>query len=221
MPAWRLGALTLSGALAATLVGAIVLASAGLGPAAVLVFFFVSASLLSALPGKRERSRRDARQVIANGSIAALAAAVTVSQPVASLAFLGALAAATADTWATEIGLRLGRRPRSILTLRSRPPGSSGAISIPGTVASAAGALAIGLVGGWWMGGIDRATLSAIAAAGFLGSVTDSLLGDGLQAVYRCPECGAAPEVARHSGCEVRARRVSGIPGLDNDLVNW
>ena len=61
----------------------------------------------------------------------------------------------------------------------------------------------------------------AVAAAGFVGSAVDSVLGDRLQAVYRCPACGTSPEVARHDGCQVRALRVAGVPGLDNDAVNW
>lgn len=219
--AWRLGALDGGGALAATAVGATVLGRGGLGAALVLAFFFVSASALSALPGGGGRSRRGARQVLANGSIAALAAALMPVSEAATLAFLGALAAATADTWATETGLRLGVAPRSILSFRRQPPGTSGAVTLPGTLGSVAGALAVGAAGGWLVAGPGGQAVPAVALAGLVGSVVDSALGAGLQAVYRCPVCGAAPEVARHAGCGERARRVSGLPGLDNDAVNW
>ncbi len=219
--AWRLGALRPTGAIAATVVGAVVLALAGWGAAFTLVFFFVSSSALSALPGSRERSRRGARQVFANGSVAAIAAALFSNFPTAHLIFLGSLAAATADTWATEIGIRLGRAPRSILTFRRQTPGASGAVSIPGSLAAAAGALAVAVIGSQLISIVaDRATL-VVAIAGVLGAFLDSLLGAGPQAVYRCPRCGATPEVARHDGCEARASRASGVPGLDNDLVNW
>lgn len=222
LSAWRLGVLSGPGAIAATAVGAVVLSAAGFGLALILVVFFVSSSLLSALPGGGGRSRRGARQVMANGSVPGLAALFIGGHPLAGLAFLGALAAATADTWATEVGLRLARRPRSILSWRTRTPGSSGAVSIPGTLGAAAGALAVALAGGWWSGGgVEGATISAVAIAGFLGSVADSLLGDGLQAVYHCPGCGVSPEVARHAGCATRALRVRGVAGLDNDVVNW
>ncbi|UCF19097.1 MAG: DUF92 domain-containing protein [Gemmatimonadota bacterium] len=212
----RAGALDSGGAVAATLVGASVLRFAGWGPAFVLVFFFASASALSALPGKRGRSRRGARQVIANGSVAAVAAVLQGASGWADLAFLGAVAAAAADTWGTEIGVRLGKRPRSIVTFRPQPPGTSGAISVPGTLAALAGALAVAAAGVWLVGG----PAGAVALAGLAGSLIDSLLGAGPQAAYRCPTCGAQPEVARHAGCPERARRLAGLPGLDNDVVN-
>ncbi|NIQ60053.1 MAG: DUF92 domain-containing protein, partial [Gammaproteobacteria bacterium] len=113
----------------------------GLGAAVILVLFFVSSSALSRLPdGAEARRVRDARQVLANGSVAAVAAALMGWSPVAAQAFLGAVAAAAADTWATEIGVRFGGEPRSILSLRRRSPGTSGAVSPLGLLAGAAGA---------------------------------------------------------------------------------
>ncbi len=218
--AWRFEALSVTGAVAATLVGSTVLYFAGFGAAVVLVLFFVSSSALSALPPDGARASRDARQVLANGSVAALAAAFITGYSWAGAAFLGATAAAAADTWATEIGVWLGRNPRSILTMRPQPPGTSGAVSWAGTLAALAGSLAVAVAGLWL---IPEAAVAwiPIAAAGFLGALADSVLGAAFQAEYRCPACGARPEVARHDGCSRRAARVSGLPGLDNDAVNW
>ena len=218
--AWRLGALSRSGAVAGTIVGATVFGFGGFSAALVLVLFFVSSSALSLLPPAGERSARGARQVLANGSVAAVAAAAMGWTPEASVALLGAVGAATADTWATEIGVRLGKTPRSILTLRRQAPGTSGAVSFPGTAAAAAGALAVAGVGYRLISGATANGLVAVAIAGLLGSIVDSLLGAAVQARYHCPACGATPEVARHGGCEVRAERISGVPGLDNDAVN-
>ncbi|HSG82565.1 MAG TPA: DUF92 domain-containing protein [Gemmatimonadota bacterium] len=218
--AWRFGALDRGGAVAATAVGALVFGFGGLGAATVLVFFFVTASALSALPGGAPRSRRGARQVLANGTVAALTAALIPVSKVAAVAFLGAVAAATADTWATEIGIRWGGNPRSILSFKRQNPGTSGAVSLAGTLGSAAGAVAVGGVGAWLVAAGGSGTVLAVGMAGLGGAVVDSLLGASLQAVYRCPECGATPEVARHSGCSEQAQRVSGVPGLDNDAVN-
>jgi uncharacterized protein (TIGR00297 family) len=220
LSAWRLGALSRSGAFAGTIVGATVFEFGGFGAALVLVLFFVSSSGLSLLPPAGERSARDARQVLANGLVAAGAAAVTGWIPQASVALLGAVAAATADTWATEIGVRLGKTPRSILTLRKQAPGTSGAVSFPGTLAAAAGASAVAGAGYVLIPGTTVDGTVAVAVAGLLGSIIDSVLGAAVQARYRCAECRAAPEVVRHAGCEVRAERVSGMPGLDNDAVN-
>jgi uncharacterized protein (TIGR00297 family) len=219
--AWRFGALRASGSVAATVVGTVVLGFAGIGAAMVLVLFFVTSSALSALPPSGERSARGARQVLANGSVAAATAAISGHAAYGAVAFLGATAAATADTWATEIGVRWGKRPRSILTLRPQPAGTSGAVSIAGSVAAICGALAVGTAGSLLLAGVAGRTVAAVTIAGFAGSVLDSLLGAAIQAEYRCPQCGASPEVARHDGCGVRADRVSGVPGLDNDAVNW
>jgi uncharacterized protein (TIGR00297 family) len=219
--AWRLKALSGTGAVAATAVGGAVLGFGGLGAAIALVVFFVSSSALAALPGSGERGTRDARQVLANGSVAALAAVAHRTLPFADVALLGALGAATADTWATEVGTRFGRRPRSILTLRPQAPGTSGAVSMVGTVAAAAGGLAVAAAGLWLVPGVGGAAVAAVAVGGFAGSLVDSVLGAGAQAVYLCPACGAEPEVARHTGCPDRAGRVSGLPGVDNDVVNW
>lgn len=218
--AWRLGALNWSGGVAAAAVGGAVLGFAGLGPALLLVLFFVSSSALSLLPGGGERARRDARQVLANGGVAALAAVLMREELLAGTAFLGALAAATADTWATEIGLRLGKSARSPLTWSRQPPGTSGAVSLLGTAGAAVGALAVGLLGRGLAAGVG-APVAAVGLAGWLAALIDSVLGAGLQAVYRCPGCGRSPQVARHEGCSARAVRVSGVPGLDNDMVNW
>lgn len=221
VPAWRLRALSGGGALVATVIGATTLAAAGLGAAVLMVLFFVTASALSRLPGYRERSRRGSRQVLANGSVAALAALAYRFEPLAAPALIGAIAAATADTWATEVGTRWGGTPRRVLTLRTVPAGTSGAISATGTLAAIAGALAVSGTGALLMSGVGTSVIPAAALAGLVGSLFDSVLGDGLQASYRCPGCGASPEVARHEGCHKKAVRTAGLPGLDNDAVNW
>ena len=217
--AWRARALDGGGALAATAVGATVLAFAGVGAAVVLVAFFASSSGLSHLTGRGRRARRDARQVLANGSVAAVAALFHGIHPLADVALLGAVAAAAADTWATEIGVRVGGEPRSILTFRPRPRGSSGAVSAAGTAAALAGAAAVGGLGAILVGG-GLETIVAVAAGGFAGALADSLLGASVQAEYRCVACGALPELPRHEGCPTAAERVGGLPGIDNDVVN-
>ena len=214
------GALRADGAAMATVVGAVVFGRAGLAAAAVLVLFFASASALSALPGERGRERRNGAQVLANGGIAAIAAALHGVWPLADVAFVGALAAATADTWATELGERYGGLPRSILTFHPLPRGASGGVTPLGTLASAAGALslsAVALAGGM-AGGAPL--LIGGTAAGIAGSLVDSLLGAGLQAQYRCERCGDRIESSWHASCSYRAVRVSGLPGVGNDLVN-
>jgi uncharacterized protein (TIGR00297 family) len=214
--------LTLDGALAATVVGSLVFRAGGLPGASALLTFFVSSSALSLLrqadtaPGalvQVKGARRDAGQVLANGGVAA--AALALGRPGA---FLGALATANADTWATEVGMRAWSRPRLITTLRSVEPGTSGAVSWPGLLASAAGA---GLVGAAWTLATRDATASKRAAlAGVIGSLVDSLLGATAQGVYWCRACQASTEAIIHPRCGSRCHLQRGISWVDNDVVN-
>ncbi len=132
--AWRQRALTADGAVAATVAGTLALARGGWPAAAALVAFFVTSSALSRFKEGAKARRgalaqakggtRDAWQVLANGGIAAAWLALTGRRGDAG--FLGAVAAAGADTWATELGLLAPRPPRLLTTLRPVPPGTSG-----------------------------------------------------------------------------------------------
>ncbi|HSV73649.1 MAG TPA: DUF92 domain-containing protein [Chthonomonadales bacterium] len=228
--------LSFSGALAGWVVGFLVLGFGGVALAAPLVAFFVTSSVLSRLPG-RERSgaaqergsRRDAVQVLANGGVpAALAVACALhpSSRLLAMLCLAALAAANADTWATEIGSRAGRRPRLVSTWRPVEPGVSGAVSLAGILAALLGAAAVVAVGvalwphgtGILFGRPDIAEALALAWAGFLGSYLDSLLGASVQATWRCGVCGCTTE--RRTHCGAPAARVRGVRWIDNDVVN-
>src|SRR6202044_93779 len=62
------------------------------------------------------------------------------------VAFAGAYAAATADTWGTEIGTLAAKPPRSILTGKPLATGLSGGVSAPGTAAEVAGSVLIAVL---------------------------------------------------------------------------
>jgi uncharacterized protein (TIGR00297 family) len=219
--------LTVDGAVAATLVGGVVFGLGGLGAAAALIAFFVSGSLLSRRlprPGEVQSAkgaRRDATQVLANGGVAALAAcAAARGNERARGALLGSLAAAAADTWASEIGVLSRTPPRSIVGGRIVAPGTSGGVTTVGWLAAAAGGLAVGIT----YGGVDRprglrAVVAAALVSGLVGSAVDSVLGATIQAAYRCPDCGAISDAARDI-CGAPAERVRGWAWVTNDVVN-
>lgn len=139
------GALTAGGASGAALVGGAVFGCGPPGASPALVAFFLSGSALTRLPGALDARDRDGRtlgQVLANGAVAALGSVLGAFRPSASTEALigGALATATADTWATEIGTRWGGAPRLITSGRPVPPGADGGVTPAGLVAAVAGA---------------------------------------------------------------------------------
>lgn len=214
-----LGWLTRGAAAAATAVGTCVLAGAGLAGMGLLGTFFVSGSALTNWNGPpRASARRTARQVWANGWTAALGGLLAPVAPGIGWAVLtGGLAAAQADTWATEIGSRAPRQPVLITTGRRVPAGTSGGVTARGTLAGLTGAVLLALLG--WGLGIPGPTAGVAAVTGTVGMVADSLLGATLQAVYRCPRCDAEMETPEH-GCGAPGTLVRGCRWVTNDTVN-
>ena len=186
--AYALAMVSRGGALGGLVVGTAIYASLGPGGFAVLALFVIGGSTLTRIGYRRkERSgaaearggRRGARNAAANCGVAvacALLAALTGSGDFAA-AFVASLGAAFADTSESEVGGLARRTPRLITNLRKVPPGTDGAISMPGTLAGVAAAgltallgLALGLVDG-------SAAMFLVACASFLGTVADSLAG--------------------------------------------
>ena len=226
--AYRSRSLSASGALAAIVVGT-VCAAAGTTWAVMIIGFFVSSTALGRIRSEARARRiggivakggpRDARQVLANGGVFTAAALGYLVHP--SVAWLtlggGALAAAASDTWATEIGSLARQIPRNILTWQPVAPGTSGGVTIPGTMASLVGAAfvgAIALAGGWpaWVVG-------AVVGGGIVGGIADSVLGASVQVRRWCDRCVAGTEQPVHV-CGTATRVSGGVPWIDNDTVN-
>jgi uncharacterized protein (TIGR00297 family) len=194
--AYRRAALTESGAWAAAMLGT-VLVLAGWRWLALVGIFFITSSLLTRLEpahsaaSSRDRAGRRWQQVAANGGVAALIAAISAltGWPKGFGAAAGAIAAATADTWATELGRWNRTPPRLITNGKPVTPGVSGGMTATGTLGSAAGALVIAAFGlalnamNAPRGAPDVAMEwpAWIAIAGFTGSLLDSLLGATLE----------------------------------------
>ena len=224
----RARSLSVSGAIAAVAVGTACL-GAGWSWAALLILFFVTSSALSRWRRDARAARiagvvakgdeRDAWQVAANGGVFALAAFGSVILPGFGWEAIGAgaLAAAAADTWATEIGTLAGGVPRSVLSGEPVVPGMSGGVTWAGTLASVAGAslVALGALASRW-GAV--ATLGALAG-GVTGSLVDSVLGATLQERRRCPACDRPTERLVHD-CGTATELAGGVRGFRNDAVN-
>jgi uncharacterized protein (TIGR00297 family) len=221
--AWNLRTLTGGGALAAWVVGTVILAGAGWPAAAALAAFFVSSSFVSRLEPADRRldpkgSRRDSAQVLANGGAAALAALVGLARPdLARWLVTASLAAAAADTWATSLGRRSPIAPRHILTGRAVSLGTSGGVTVLGSGAALVGAALVAGTGA--AAGGEPMLFPVAALVGFLGMALDSALGATLQGRYHCPACDLPSEWPVHR-CGTRTLHRGGFPWLDNDGVN-
>jgi uncharacterized protein (TIGR00297 family) len=171
--------------------------------------------------------QRDIAQVGANGAVATLMAIGHSLTPSSSLrqtleaGYVGALATATADTWATELGVLSATAPRLITTGKAALPGTSGGITPLGTAAAASGAFSLGLVFRLLNKRHASWALPPIALlSGLTGSLFDSWLGATYQAMYYCPACQKETERRIHS-CGKSTQPLRGLPWMDNDVVNF
>jgi uncharacterized protein (TIGR00297 family) len=124
-----------------------------------------------------DKRGRNAAQVAANLGVAGLAAALALTQgrPY-TVMVIAALAEATADTLASELGEVLGGPPFLLTNLRRVAPGTDGAISLAGTVAGTSGAALVVLIAAPTLGLRPGDTIAAgLGAVG--GLFVDSLLG--------------------------------------------
>jgi uncharacterized protein (TIGR00297 family) len=217
-----------SGALAAFLLAAVIFGIGGWAWTIPIFTFFLLSSLLSkwrqtqkvSFESMFEKSgNRDAGQVAANGSLIGALALLWHATGDDRLYLLSLVAAAvvTADTWGTEIGVLARRQPRSILTGKPVAPGTSGGISLSGTMGGFAGATVVTLTALPFVA-LTFWQFILIVLSGACGSIIDSILGAAVQAQFRCQRCGKETEKPMH--CGVPSEKTRGIPWLRNDAVN-
>jgi uncharacterized protein (TIGR00297 family) len=242
--------LTRGGAAAAAVVGSGILYFGGLLTWGMLILFFVSSTAIgrigsaakSGLSDMHEKGgERDLVQVLANGGVGLVATLLYAAfrSPAFAAAAAGSLAAANADTWASELGVLSRRSPVSITTRQPVEVGASGGVTRMGTVASIGGSSLIALwfaLWSWAAGGNATAIVAGagalsgrtagpsppvlfvvVACAGALGSVVDSVFGATVQALYRTPAGGLTERRAGSSGTHTLVR---GWTKITNDTVN-
>lgn len=232
--AYKKRSLSLSGAIAAVMMGTIYYGAGNLFWFGTLLLFFITSTLLSKYRQESKQDleksyaktgKRDAGQVLANGGIGMILCLGYFINPDETwkLLFIGVMATVTADTWATEVGSLSRRPPISILNGKRLPPGTSGGISWLGSTAAAIGGAVIG-AGAWvfgqWMG--MEAGLFTYIFSGFIGGLAgafaDSWMGATVQKMYRCSVCGKDVEVHKHCGQATDRSRGWGF--MSNDAVN-
>lgn len=244
--------LTFGGALGAVGVGTFILAGTGLFGFLVLAFFFISSNILDKLSSisfwkkraneqglsqeqiqenfidqvVKKGDRRDIFQVFANGSISSLSAAgfMLTDHSLWLVVMCAALAAATADTWASELGRRSQSPPIHILTRQRVEPGTSGAITPEGTWASVLGAFLTAVISVPLLFQYEHElSVSWVTACfiifgtGWFGNWMDTYIGAKWQVLYQCPICKRKTE---QELCCVKTRRSKGRGWINNDVVN-
>lgn len=189
---YRARTVTAAGAVAGAGIGTIIAVCAGWKGWMLLLATFACAVITSRLGLRRklllgiaeERGgRRGAGNAVANTGVAALAALLAVlgSTPEAALlAFVAALAAGGSDTVASELGKAWGRTTYLITSARRVPPGTSGALSLEGTLAGLAGATLLGGAG-IALQLAESDTLLPIVAGATAGSLAESVMGATLE----------------------------------------
>lgn len=250
--AWKRSYLSDSGAIAAFSVGMVLFL---LTPVAwiILLVFFTSSSILSKVKGEtsptkakaqemfEKGGKRDVGQVLANslaGVLFLLAFIPDGGNPdlvtAPMIAYVGAIAAVTADTWGTEIGTLAPSASWVLNPRRKVPVGTSGGISLLGTLAAFFGALILAFsflvcltiqieLAGNSLPSAEKILiiLGVATMAGLVGSFVDSLLGATVQAFYFCPSCRIGTEKQVHTKCGgAKTTLTRGYPVVNNDLVN-
>ncbi len=120
---------------------------------------------------------RTFRNVFGNGGAAIVFSVLFFfnNLPIMLLGVVGAMATATADTFATEVGQAHERNPRLITTGKNVEVGVSGGVSLPGSFAALIGAALISLIP--LLMGRDEIVFVIGTLAGFLGCMIDSIIG--------------------------------------------
>jgi uncharacterized protein (TIGR00297 family) len=195
--AQRLPLLTPAGWVHAGILGTLLLGSLGWSGWWAVVFYLALGSLVTRLGFRRKQEqglaegrggRRGPENVwgsAATGTVLALLSVLpTAPVLLLKLGFASSFAAKLADTCGSEIGKRWGRTTVLITTLKPVPPGTEGAISLEGTLASLGGSALmvvvmeqLGMLQGFW-------SCVLVTAVGLLATLLESLIGAGLQ--QRC-----------------------------------
>lgn len=189
----------------------------------------------------KEGGQRNWMQVLANSGIASILAIILLilnggqdiclnseeSKLVTALigGIIGHYACCNGDTWSSELGMLSNAQPRLITTFKTVRKGTNGAVTLDGFLAAAAAGFVIGIT--YLLIGlltvecdIDVAwrqllVVPIATAAGFFGSLIDSLLGATLQfSGY----CAVRKKVVGRRGQTVT--KISGMSILNNNGVN-
>ncbi len=147
---------------------------------ALLLIFLISAVLVTKYGYEQKREmglyehERSWENVLANGLIPTICA---VASPYIGWGpYVGALAAITADKFASELGV-LGGEPFFLLTFKKTKTGRNGSVTLFGTLMSFDAGLMIGIATAFLIPGVGLWKVVVIGLVGLSGSMIDSIVG--------------------------------------------
>jgi uncharacterized protein (TIGR00297 family) len=191
--AYRARTVTRAGAICGIAIGTIIAIATSWQGWLVLGSTFLASAVTSRMGLQRKTllgiaedrgGRRGAANAIANTGVAAAAALLSQLSPSTApwlIAFTAALAAGGSDTVASEIGKAWGTRTFLVTSMAEVRPGTSGGLSVEGTVAGLAAAVLIAALA-VVLGLIVPRALLAVVIGATLGSIAESALGATLEA---------------------------------------
>ena len=184
----RTNKMTFAGSLSGGLLGMLLFLGAGFTGLAQLGFFFLAGSFVTAWRindkvrlglAEENKGRRTASQAWANAGVAGLLGLgswlALLNPGLGAIMIAASFAAATSDTFSSELGNIYGRNYYNVLTLQPDTRGLNGVISLEGTLFGILGSTfiafiySIGYGWGW--------ETSWIILAGVMGNLADSWLG--------------------------------------------
>ncbi|WAA11464.1 DUF92 domain-containing protein [Fervidibacillus halotolerans] len=174
------------------------------------------------LPVIDKEKGRNGAQVFANGFIASLFSLLfaLTDHPLLLIGFIVSIASANGDTWASEIGVFSKQKPVILFTAKRVEKGTSGAVSMLGTLAGLAGSFVVSFTALLlWPSIISGKDLFLLTMFGLLGMFVDSVLGVTVQERFRCSKCGNITESRSH--CGVKTVQIQGVQGVNNHMVNF
>ncbi len=190
---WAARTVTVTGAVTGACIGAVMILGSGVAGWTMLIATFVAASLATRVGhGRKVRAgiaedrggRRGPGNAIANTGVAAWAAFIaagSANPALAHLALVAALATAGSDTVASEVGKAWGRTTWLLTSLKRVAPGTTGAISLEGTVAGIlSSALLAGI--GAWAGLISASAVLPVIVAANAASIVEGVIGATMEA---------------------------------------
>lgn len=192
-----------------------------------IVLFFVLGTLITKITNKYKlnaklveevHESRNSVQVLANSLPAVILIWISIlfnfDRDLILISSFVCIAASSADTFASEIGMFSKKDPISIITFKKVRPGLSGGVTFLGLISSIFGSFLVSIL---VLLKYNFRVYLFVSILGFISSVLDSVLGALLQVKY-IDEEGNIFEKKLNNGIELK--KYSGISFIDNNMVN-